>query len=58
MLPTEQQSAEDEDRYHSYTSNTIPWFVHVLWVLFWCFVLYYLTSYLVPVLRTELLSPP
>lgn len=51
-------SAEEEHRHHNYAGNAIPWYVHALWILFWCFAVYYVVTYLFPALRLELLSPP
>ncbi len=51
-------SVEQEARYHRYTGNAIPWYVHLLWVLFWCFSMYYIGSYLLPALKSELAAPP
>lgn len=51
-------TVEQEDRYHHYTGNRIPWYVHLLWLLFWTFTVYYMLKYFVPALHQELLSPP
>lgn len=54
----EQSTASAEGRFHSYVGSKIPWFVHLLWLLFWCFAAWYVVSLLLPALRVELLSPP
>ncbi len=51
-------AAEVEHRYHHYTGNRIPWYVRLLWVLFWVFAIYYTLTYLFPALRVEMTSPP
>jgi hypothetical protein len=51
-------SAESEHKHHHYIGNHIPWYVHVIWVLFWSFAVYYVLIYLFPSLKVELLSPP
>ncbi|HVW37409.1 MAG TPA: hypothetical protein VHB99_08890 [Pirellulales bacterium] len=48
----------DEDQYHAYTGNRIPWYVRLVWVGFWCFAVYYTVRYLFPDLQTELITPP
>jgi len=55
---TEQTQADSEHRYHHYTSNAIPWYVRVIWLLFWIFLIYYSVRYLFPAVQTELVSPP
>lgn len=57
-VPTEQTPADSEHRYHHYTSNAIPWYVRVIWLLFWVFLIYYSVRYLFPAVQTELVSPP
>ena len=60
MTPTtpEKDTPEAEQQNHRYIGNEVPWYIHVLWLLFWVFTIGYVLSYLVPALRTELLSPP
>lgn len=58
MSSTDQPSAQDEQRFHNYTSNAIPWYVRLLWLLFWAFVIYYTVTYFLPAIQTEMVSPP
>lgn len=51
-------SPETEQQHLRYAGNAIPWYVHLMWILFWCFAAYYVIKYLFPALRLELLSPP
>ena len=55
---TDPDSAEAEHHYHNYTGTRIPWYVHLIWVLFWCFACYYVIRYVFPDLNTEIFSPP
>ncbi len=57
MSEVEHASAPAENRYHHYVGNRIPWYVRLIWVLFWCFVAYYGLTYLIPNLQRELLAP-
>ena len=45
---------EDERRHHTYATNRIPWYVHLMWISFWIVTLYYLFRYLVPAVQVEL----
>jgi type VI protein secretion system component VasF len=56
--PDDYAPAEIEHQFHHYTGNRIPWYVRLLWVLFWIFAVYYTLSYLFPALRIELITPP
>jgi hypothetical protein len=58
MLNTENAGPAEENRYHCYTGNRIPWYVRVMWIAFWCFAVYYAVRYLFPELQTELIAPP
>jgi len=51
-------AAEVESQFHNYTGNRIPWYVRLLWILFWIFAISYALSYLFPALRIELANPP
>jgi len=54
----EEAPAEVEHQFHHYTGNRIPWYVRLLWILFWIFAVYYTLTYLFPALRIELAAPP
>lgn len=58
MAPIETTSARDEQKFHNYTSNAIPWYVRLLWLMFWAFVIYYTVAYFLPAVQTEMVSPP
>ena len=58
MSDHERGTVENEDRYHQYSGNVIPWYVHLLWILFWCFAAYYISTNLFPSLRMEMTAPP
>lgn len=58
MPDVEQSSPQAEHRYHHYTGNRIPWYVRLIWLLFWCFAVYYVVVYLFPSIRVELVAPP
>jgi hypothetical protein len=51
-------TAQDESRFHHYVGSTIPWYVHLLWVVFWCFAAWYVIGLLLPALRSELAPAP
>lgn len=54
-MPVEQTPADVEHQHHTYTSNVIPWYVRLIWVLFWIFVVYYGVKYFLPAIQDELL---
>lgn len=58
MPEFESGAAEAEHRHHHYSGNEIPWYVHFMWVSFWCLAVYYTITYLIPVLQRELVGPP
>lgn len=54
-MTVENTTPEVETRHHTYTSNVIPWYVRLIWVLFWIFVVYYGIKYFLPAIQEELL---
>jgi hypothetical protein len=56
--PEDNTPADIEHQFHHYTGNHIPWYVRLLWILFWIFAVYYTFTYLFPALRIELTTPP
>ena len=53
-----QSTPHQEHRYHSYSGTRIPWYVRLIWIGFWVFAIYYVITYLIPDLQTEVLNPP
>lgn len=58
MTTSEQPKPDGEEKYHNYVTNKIPWFVHVMWVIFWILAIGYLLTWFVPSLQREILNPP
>ncbi len=54
----EESTAQAEHKFHHYTGNRIPWYVRLVWILFWVFAVVYTLQYLFPELRVELTAPP
>ncbi len=52
------QPAANEGRFHNYVGSRIPWYVRLIWILFWVFAVAYVIRYLFPDLQTEILNPP
>jgi len=57
-MPNNESSPDVEHQYHSYTGNRIPWYVRLLWLLFWAFAIYYTLRYAFPDIQHEFLTPP
>ena len=58
MASSQDTSAKEEQQHHSYTGNVIPWYVRLIWLLFWIFAIYYAISYFLPAIQAELLKGP
>ena len=54
----EKTTAEEESKFHYYTGNAIPWYVRLIWIIFWCGAITYVLVWLLPALQSELLAPP
>lgn len=57
-VPFDKTSPEQENVYHHYTGNAIPWFIRGIWIIFWLYAITYVVLWLLPALQNELLSPP
>lgn len=54
----ENASAEQEAKFLNYTGNAIPWGVRLVWIFFWILTIYYVITFMIPAIQTELLAPP
>ncbi len=54
----EKTTAEEEGIYLQYTGNAIPWYVRLIWIIFWCGAIAYVVTWYLPALQSELLAPP
>ena len=54
----ENPSPEEEGKYLNYVGHQIPWYVRLLWLIFWIASAWYVIRLLLPALDAELLSPP
>ena len=43
-----------EGEYHNYTSNSIPWYVRLMWLGFWILAITYTIRFLFPAVQSEL----
>ena len=55
---TESGTPEQELQYHTYVSHVIPWYLRLMWLVFWIFAIGYAIKNFLPAIQTELLSPP
>jgi hypothetical protein len=58
MSTPESGTPDQELRYHTYAGHVIPWYVRLIWVVFWIFAIGYVIKYFLPAIQTELLTPP
>jgi hypothetical protein len=49
-------TADVEGQYHAYEGSRIPWYVRLIWILFWVFAVYYVIKYLFPDLQFQFLN--
>ncbi|MCA8996594.1 MAG: hypothetical protein KDA80_06410 [Planctomycetaceae bacterium] len=56
-MAVEQTTAEQEHIHHTYIGNVIPWYVRLIWLLFWIFVIYYGITYFLPAIQQDLIEP-
>ncbi len=56
-MTLEQPDPIEENKNHTYMGYVIPWYVRLIWILFWIFVIYYGLTYFLPAMENELLAP-
>ena len=56
--PLKNSTPTKENRWHSYVGSRIPWYVRLIWLLYWAFAVYYTIAYLFPALQIEIVTPP
>ena len=57
-VPVKETDARTEGHWHSYVSSRIPWYVRLMWLMFWVFAVYYTITYLFPTMQIEIVTPP
>lgn len=50
-------SLDGERQLHRYLGRDIPWYIHACWIVFGIFVIYYVVTWLIPALQTEVETP-
>ena len=58
MNTLDTRTPEVEKKHHRYIGSNIPWYVHLIWVGYWCFAMYYILTYLFPEVRNEFQQAP
>lgn len=58
MSNVESPGPAEERRFHGYLGNAIPWYVRLIWILFWIFAVYYTVRYFLPTIQVEMVTPP
>ncbi|HET6425182.1 MAG TPA: hypothetical protein VFG20_15955 [Planctomycetaceae bacterium] len=57
-MPPKTSTPEQDLQQHTYLSNVIPWYVRLMWLVFWIFAAAYVIRNFLPAIQTELLTPP
>ena len=47
---------QSDSQFHDYTSNTIPWYVRLMWLGFWILAVVYTIRFLFPAVQVELFA--
>ncbi|MCA9253988.1 MAG: hypothetical protein KDA33_00055 [Phycisphaerales bacterium] len=42
----------EENRFHTYSTHHIPWYIRIMWVVFWVLAIYYVVKWAVPMAKT------
>ena len=53
MADGREDDGDEEETFHAYTGNAIPWYVRVIWIVFWCGAIAYVVPGSCP-LQSEL----
>ncbi len=44
-------SPNDENRFHTYTTHRIPWYVRAMWIGFWVGLVWYVVKFAIPMAK-------
>lgn len=58
MPEVENATPQEEHRFHNYVGNTVPWYIHLIWALYWIMAILYLVRWMLPAIQDEMLAPP
>ncbi len=39
---------QNENRFHTYVTHHIPWYIRAMWIVFWIGLVWYLVAYAIP----------
>lgn len=56
--PAGPNTAAEEHKNHRYIGTRIPWFVHLLWVSYWAFAIWYVITFQLDTMKTDFLKKP
>lgn len=42
---------QDDNKFHTYTTHRIPWYVRLIWVGFWVGAVWYLIKFAIPMAK-------
>ena len=51
MTETHGSTPEEENKYHTYTTHRIDWFVRFMWICFWIALVWYIVSFAIPSIK-------
>ncbi len=54
---SEDHSPEVEHRFHTYIGHRIPWYVRLIWLMFWIIAIYYTLTYAIPDIQHSFTNP-
>ncbi len=55
---SEPKTPRQELQYHTYVSHVIPWYIRLMWLVFWTFAIGYAIANFLPAIQRELTTPP
>lgn len=50
-------SPAEENRFHTYATHHIPWYIRIMWVVFWVLAVYYVIRWAVPMAKVFFKQP-
>lgn len=58
IAESKEGAPQQELKFHTYVSHVIPWYVRLMWLVFWIFAIGYAVANFLPAIQRELISPP
>ena len=48
MVESSEETPQQEEQFHTYTTHRIPWYIRAMWIVFWVALIWYVVRFAIP----------